>query len=240
MLCYKVGKHKFWVENFLLHKFAFVIKSNKIWSDSIVFQVFEFFKKRISEQYPLHKGQLDPYMQVLEQHESFMKNRCESVLGRDEILNQVQWCDVRDDSILTVIYWENLCSNPCWSTKIFCHGIRLACNTAISQSEAMIWKSLLTLNRHGFWQGIFVARSATDSYLLNFSTHDCFRLLKFIKALYSWCMLMICDWYGDHCDLLSDPNIWGDGFVWTGTRSLTHWPLGDLNETLDKYFSSQF
>ena len=40
-------------------------------------------------QYPLDEGKLDPYQSVKEQHESFMKSRCTVVLGRDEILAEV-------------------------------------------------------------------------------------------------------------------------------------------------------
>ena len=53
------------------------------------FQVFDFFKRRIEEQYPLPDGDLDPYQQIKEQHESFMKNRSENVMGREESLQKV-------------------------------------------------------------------------------------------------------------------------------------------------------
>ncbi len=52
-------------------------------------QVFNFFKSRIEMQYPLSEGKMDPYQASKEQHESFMKNRCTSVLGRDDVLQQV-------------------------------------------------------------------------------------------------------------------------------------------------------
>ena len=61
-----------------------------------LFQVFDFFKRRIEQQYPLPDGDLDPYQQIKEQHESFMKNRSENVMGREEALQKVGdgtwWC----------------------------------------------------------------------------------------------------------------------------------------------------
>ena len=56
-----------------------------------ILQVYSFFKERIEMQYPLDEGKLDPYQAVKEQHESFMKSRCTVVLGRDEILSQVNY-----------------------------------------------------------------------------------------------------------------------------------------------------
>ncbi|XP_072024365.1 LOW QUALITY PROTEIN: TPR repeat-containing protein DDB_G0287407-like [Amphiura filiformis] len=53
-------------------------------------QVFDFFKKRIAEQYPLTDISMDPYQQAKEAHESFMKSRSVSVLGRTEILDQIK------------------------------------------------------------------------------------------------------------------------------------------------------
>ncbi|XP_071785835.1 telomerase protein component 1-like [Asterias amurensis] len=52
--------------------------------------VYEFFQRRITEQYPLEDGVLDPYQQAKEAHESFMKNRSASVLGRTNILEQMK------------------------------------------------------------------------------------------------------------------------------------------------------
>ena len=56
-------------------------------------QVYDFFKSRIEMQYPLEEDEdLDPYEQSREQHESFMHNRSECVLGRDDVLSQVGMC----------------------------------------------------------------------------------------------------------------------------------------------------
>ncbi|XP_071952526.1 telomerase protein component 1-like [Antedon mediterranea] len=52
--------------------------------------VFEFFKNRIEEQYPLSEGTLDPYQQAKEAHESFLKSRGALVLGRTTILEKVE------------------------------------------------------------------------------------------------------------------------------------------------------
>nr|XP_054764277.1 telomerase protein component 1-like isoform X2 [Lytechinus pictus] len=52
--------------------------------------VYDFFLKRIEEQYPLLETNLDPYQTVKEAHESFLKSRGGSVLGRNEILEQIQ------------------------------------------------------------------------------------------------------------------------------------------------------
>ena len=62
-------------------------------------QVFEFFKKRIADQYPAIEVDPNPYLQAKEQHESFMCNKAETVLGRDDILREVilmllQVCDL--------------------------------------------------------------------------------------------------------------------------------------------------
>ncbi|KAK2172234.1 hypothetical protein NP493_979g00007 [Ridgeia piscesae] len=51
--------------------------------------VYEFFQKRISLQYPLEQTQLDPFQHVKEQHEAFMKSRCDFVFGRDDVLKQI-------------------------------------------------------------------------------------------------------------------------------------------------------
>ncbi len=52
--------------------------------------MFEFFQKRIDQQYPLLTADdIDPYQVTKEQHESFMKNRSESVIGREDILKKV-------------------------------------------------------------------------------------------------------------------------------------------------------
>ncbi|XP_070560675.1 TPR repeat-containing protein DDB_G0287407-like [Ptychodera flava] len=52
-------------------------------------KILEFFKKRIAIQYPLEDIELDPYEQEREAHESFMKNRSATVLGRTDILQQL-------------------------------------------------------------------------------------------------------------------------------------------------------
>ncbi|XP_071951905.1 telomerase protein component 1-like isoform X2 [Antedon mediterranea] len=52
--------------------------------------VFQFFKTRIEEQYPLEEKTTDPYRQIMESHESFMRNRSASVLGRNDILEQIK------------------------------------------------------------------------------------------------------------------------------------------------------
>ena len=52
-------------------------------------QIFEFFKQRISLQYPEETQQLDPFVVVKESHEAFMKAKAECVLGRKDILDQV-------------------------------------------------------------------------------------------------------------------------------------------------------
>ncbi|XP_071785038.1 telomerase protein component 1-like isoform X1 [Asterias amurensis] len=53
-------------------------------------QVHDFFKERISLQYPLQTTNLDLFQQSREAHESFMKNRSASVLGRTELLEQIK------------------------------------------------------------------------------------------------------------------------------------------------------
>nr|XP_006815135.1 PREDICTED: telomerase protein component 1-like [Saccoglossus kowalevskii] len=53
-------------------------------------KVYDFFKQRIEEQYPLENITLDPYQLAREAHESFMKSRTAIVLGRNEILQQIE------------------------------------------------------------------------------------------------------------------------------------------------------
>ena len=53
-------------------------------------QVFDFFKERIELQYPLFKGEEDPMEKTREAHEAFMKSRGEMVLGRGDMLKEVQ------------------------------------------------------------------------------------------------------------------------------------------------------
>ncbi|KAI0212081.1 hypothetical protein LSAT2_003023 [Lamellibrachia satsuma] len=52
-------------------------------------RVFDFFKRRIAEQYPLEEKQQDPYQDTKEQHEAFMKSRCNDIVGRDDVLKQI-------------------------------------------------------------------------------------------------------------------------------------------------------
>lgn len=52
--------------------------------------VYDFYHNRIEEQYPLLETNLDPYQSTKEAHESFLKSRGGSVLGRNEILEQIQ------------------------------------------------------------------------------------------------------------------------------------------------------
>ncbi|XP_070560674.1 TPR repeat-containing protein DDB_G0287407-like [Ptychodera flava] len=53
-------------------------------------KILEFFKKRIEIQYPWEDIELDPYEQEREAHESFMKNRSATLLGRTDILQQLR------------------------------------------------------------------------------------------------------------------------------------------------------
>ena len=57
--------------------------------DIVSLQIYDFFKKRIDEQYPLEEGELDPYLLRKEQHEAFMKNRCQTVVGRESMIKMV-------------------------------------------------------------------------------------------------------------------------------------------------------
>ena len=54
-----------------------------------VFQVREFFERRIAHQYPEPEPNQDPYLAVQERHESFMKSRAGSVIGREKICKEV-------------------------------------------------------------------------------------------------------------------------------------------------------
>lgn len=54
-------------------------------------KVFNFFKKRIESQYPVGKREaMDIFTKRKEQHEAFMISRSEDVLGRGEILKQIE------------------------------------------------------------------------------------------------------------------------------------------------------
>ncbi|XP_022107201.1 telomerase protein component 1-like isoform X2 [Acanthaster planci] len=53
--------------------------------------IFQFFKTRITEQYPLdEKAKLDPYEQQREAHDAFMKSRSAIVIGRNDILQKME------------------------------------------------------------------------------------------------------------------------------------------------------
>ncbi|XP_033636001.1 telomerase protein component 1-like isoform X1 [Asterias rubens] len=53
--------------------------------------IFEFFKTRIAEQYPLDANiKLDPYELQREAHDSFMKSRSVSVIGRNDVLQRME------------------------------------------------------------------------------------------------------------------------------------------------------
>ena len=51
--------------------------------------VFNFFKDRISVQYPLNDDAEDIFQHMHEGHESFMKAKAEMVLGRGDMLDKV-------------------------------------------------------------------------------------------------------------------------------------------------------
>ncbi|XP_022087926.1 telomerase protein component 1-like [Acanthaster planci] len=67
-------------------------------------EVFEFFKRRIEAQYPLVDASQDPYQQAKEAHESFLKSRGQSVLGRNAILEKIEQyvIDLGQDKALTI------------------------------------------------------------------------------------------------------------------------------------------
>ncbi|EDV25204.1 uncharacterized protein TRIADDRAFT_25073 [Trichoplax adhaerens] len=52
--------------------------------------VIDFFKARIGHQYPLDNSAMDPLELLRESHESFLNSRSSTVLGRDEMLDQIQ------------------------------------------------------------------------------------------------------------------------------------------------------
>ncbi|CAH1783141.1 unnamed protein product, partial [Owenia fusiformis] len=52
--------------------------------------VFEFFKRRIEQQYPLmDKESEDPFERIRQKHEAFMKSNAAVVIGRDDVLKKV-------------------------------------------------------------------------------------------------------------------------------------------------------
>ncbi|XP_038079413.1 telomerase protein component 1-like isoform X2 [Patiria miniata] len=54
-------------------------------------KIFEFFKMRVEEQYPLDENaKLDPYEQQREAHDAFMKSRSAIVIGRNDILQKME------------------------------------------------------------------------------------------------------------------------------------------------------
>ncbi|XP_064629063.1 TPR repeat-containing protein DDB_G0287407-like isoform X2 [Lineus longissimus] len=68
-------------------------------------RIFEFFKERISIQYPLDEGTAnDPYFISKEAHDSFMKQRCQNVFGRTEILEKISdYIDAPDTDVPMLI-----------------------------------------------------------------------------------------------------------------------------------------
>ena len=56
-----------------------------------IFKVFSFFKARIEKQYPLDMKKDNPFLHMAEQHEAFMKQRCDTVVGRTELFTQVNF-----------------------------------------------------------------------------------------------------------------------------------------------------
>ncbi|RDD44594.1 Telomerase protein component 1 [Trichoplax sp. H2] len=52
--------------------------------------VIEFFKRQISHQYPLDDSPMDKLEVIREAHEVFLNTRSSTVLGRDDILDQIQ------------------------------------------------------------------------------------------------------------------------------------------------------
>ncbi|RDD44551.1 Telomerase protein component 1 [Trichoplax sp. H2] len=73
------------------NKVTNTIRVKGLEADSIfVKSVIEFFKARISYQYPLDKSKMDPLETIREAHESFLNTRSSTVLGRDTILEKIQ------------------------------------------------------------------------------------------------------------------------------------------------------
>ena len=66
-------------------------------------QVFEFFKKRIELQYPIHQDHLDPLVIVKESHESFLENKADGVLGRINILQEVMMTAIKQHMCVHVL-----------------------------------------------------------------------------------------------------------------------------------------
>lgn len=62
-------------------------------------QILDFFKERISAQYPLVKASIDQYLEAKFHHEAFLrsrvevivgrKQRCDLIIGREDVLKQV-------------------------------------------------------------------------------------------------------------------------------------------------------
>jgi len=54
-------------------------------------QVFEFFQKRIAMQYPLVEDtDTNPFTLTRDAHEAFLKSRCDTVIGRDSVVQQAR------------------------------------------------------------------------------------------------------------------------------------------------------
>ncbi|RDD44593.1 Telomerase protein component 1 [Trichoplax sp. H2] len=68
-----------------------IVRVRGLGSESIfVKTVIEFFKRQISHQYPLDHSSMDMLEVIREAHEVFLNTRSSTVLGRDEILDQIQ------------------------------------------------------------------------------------------------------------------------------------------------------
>ena len=51
--------------------------------------MYEFFKNRISLQYPLDDTPVDHWQETAQQHESYMKNRSVNVFGREDEMERM-------------------------------------------------------------------------------------------------------------------------------------------------------
>ncbi|XP_072023611.1 telomerase protein component 1-like [Amphiura filiformis] len=90
MLKSKLGKRVVWYDC----EFAGIDDDGKVEFNGLqeVFskKIFDFFKERIEEQYPMPDYNLDPYQQAREAHEAFMKSRGATVLGRNNMLETIK------------------------------------------------------------------------------------------------------------------------------------------------------
>ncbi|XP_057298417.1 TPR repeat-containing protein DDB_G0287407-like isoform X1 [Hydractinia symbiolongicarpus] len=62
-------------------------------------KVYDFFKTRIEELYPLDPSPLDPLQVQKEAHETFLDSRSQCVLGRDKIIEQIKNYAYTDDGV---------------------------------------------------------------------------------------------------------------------------------------------